>query len=95
MKDIIIEDFDLEFNNGDFAVGESKSQSVEMLLISEQGEWKEHPEAGCGIASVKNGVIDRFLDRRIRVQLEADGFGVGKLAITEQGIELNGNYTRI
>lgn len=95
MKDIALKDFDIEFNNGDFDVGNAQNQSVEMLLISEQGEWKEYPEAGCGIASAKNGVIDRFLDRRIRVQLEADNFEIGKLEITEKGIELNGEYRGI
>lgn len=92
MKDIVLKDFDIEFNNGDFDIGDAQNQSIEMLLLSEQGEWKEHPEAGCGIASAKNGIIDRFLDRRIRVQLEADNFEIGKLEITEKGIELNGEY---
>lgn len=95
MKDIVLKDFDIEFNNGDFDVGNAQNQSVEMLLLSEQGEWKEHPEAGCGIASAKNGVIDRFLDRRIRVQLEADNFEIGKLEITEKGMQLNGEYRGI
>lgn len=95
MKDIVLKDFDIEFNNGDFDIGDAQNQSIEMLLLSEQGEWKEHPEAGCGIASAKNGVIDRFLDRRIRVQLEADNFEIGKLEITEKGMQLNGEYRGI
>lgn len=92
MKDIALKDFDIEFNNGDFQVGNSENQSVEMLLISEQGEWKEHPEAGCGILNAKNGVIDRMLYRRIGVQLEADNFEVKGIDINEKGIDINGRY---
>lgn len=96
MKDILLKDFDLEITkNGDFDVGESQNQSVEMLLISEQGQWKEFPEAGCDIASAQHGAINRFLDRRIRVQLEADGFEIENLKITEKGLQLNGQYSRV
>ena len=95
MKDIILKDNDLDFSKGDLQVGESSNQSIEFLLISKQGEWKEHPEAGCDIISAKNGVIDRFLDRRIRIQLEADNFNIEKLNITKNGIDLNGEYRKI
>ncbi|GIZ15311.1 hypothetical protein [Capnocytophaga catalasegens] len=92
MKDILLENDDLQLINGDFFAGESQNQSVEMLLKSMQGEWKEHPEAGCGLEKAQNGVIDRFFARNIRVQLEADGFDIEKLTINEKGIELKGNY---
>lgn len=92
MKDIILENDDLKIVNGDFFVGESQNQSVELLLKSMQGEWKEHPEAGCGLLKAQNGVIDRFFQRNIRVQLEADGFSVEILTIDEKGIELKGKY---
>lgn len=96
MKDILIRDFQLQIGkNGDFEIGTAENQSVEMLLISSQGEWKEYPEAGCDIVSAKNGTIDRFLDRRVRVQLEADNFKIETLKITEKGLQLNGQYSTI
>lgn len=96
MKDILVQDFDLEIgSDGDFITGESQNQSVEMLLLSQQGEWKEAPEAGCNITLAQHGSIDRFLDRRIRVQLQADGFEIKQLKITEKGLQLSGNYGRI
>jgi hypothetical protein len=96
MKDILIRDFQLQISkNGDFEIGMAENQSVEMLLISSQGEWKECPEAGCDIVSAKNGTIDRFLDRRVRVQLEADNFKIETLKITEKGLQLNGQYSTI
>lgn len=92
MKDILLENDDLQMVNGDFFVGDSQSQSVELLLGTLQGEWKQHPEAGCGLSKAQNGIIDRFLNRNIRVQLQADGFSVENLTINEQGIDLSGNY---
>lgn len=92
MKDILLENDDLQLVNGDFFVGDSQNQSVELLLKTMQGEWKQHPEAGCGLSKAQNGVIDRFLNRNIRVQLQADGFSVEKLNIGENGLEIKGNY---
>ncbi|MPS74017.1 MAG: hypothetical protein E2590_12860 [Chryseobacterium sp.] len=93
MQDILLtEERGLKFLNGDFYVGNSNSQSVELLLTSKQGEWKQHPEAGCNIGAAVNGVIDRFLERNVRVQLEADGFNIEQLKIDESGITLKGDY---
>lgn len=92
MTDIALHDYDLETVGGDFKIADSQSQSVELLLLSKQGEWKQHPEAGCDILKAKNGLIDRFLDREIRVQLDADGFQLERLKLTEQGIEISGEY---
>lgn len=93
MKDFTLQDYDLVIENGDFKISDAQSQSVELLLISKPGEWKQHPEAGCDIIKAKNGVIDRFLDREIRLQLEADGFNIEKMSLTLGGIDLNGEYS--
>ena len=93
MQDLVLdENYDLVIENGDFKISDSQSQSVELLLLSKPGEWKQHPEAGCDIVKAKNGVIDRFLDREIRLQLEADGFRIEKMKLTETGIDLSGEY---
>ena len=89
---ILVENYDLIIENGDFKISDAQSQSVELLLLSKPGEWKQHPEAGCDILKAKNGVIDRFLDREIRLQLEADGFQIEKMKLTQEGVELNGEY---
>lgn len=93
MNDLLLDqDGDLMFKNGDFVVDSSEAQHVELILKSEQGQWKEHPELGANLHKAQSGVIDRFLNRDIRVQLEADGFGLSELNITETGIEVTGNY---
>lgn len=93
MKDILTTtDYDLEIIGGDFALGESTAQHLEMLLLSKQGEWKESPLTGCNIQQAKNGTITRSLDRHIRIQLEADGFTADTLQLTEKGINVKGKY---
>lgn len=93
MKDFILDqNSDLAIINGDFVVSDSQEQSVELLLISKPGEWKEFPQVGCDIQNALNGTISRFLERNVRVQLEADGFTIEKLEITKKGIELKGDY---
>ncbi|MET3536680.1 hypothetical protein [Chryseobacterium limigenitum] len=93
MKDFILEDYDLNISGGDFEIGESDSQTVEFVLMSKQGEWKQYPETGCDIAKAQFGSINVLLDRNIRVQMQADGFNIEKLKITETGIEINGKYS--
>lgn len=93
MKDILLDNTgDLAIVGGDFVIGNSKEQSVEQILINSAGEFKEFPQVGCGIKKQKNGVISRFIERNIRVQLEADGFNVEKLTLTENGLDLKGDY---
>lgn len=92
MTDFTLQDYDLETENGDFKISDSQSQNVELILYSKQGEWKQNPAVGCDILKAKNGVIDRFLDREIRVQLDADRFQLERLSITEKGMEINGEY---
>lgn len=96
MNDILLNsDYDLNFENEDLAIGNSKNQSIEMILLSAQGEWKEHPEAGADIKRAINGVIGQLLDRNIRVQLEADNFNLDELIITENGFQIKGDYEGI
>lgn len=93
MKDIqLTDDYDLSIKNGDFVIGNSEERHVEHLLISKQGEWKNSPLTGCNIQTAKNGSITRMLDRHIRIQLEADGFNLDTMKISEKGIQITGNY---
>lgn len=96
MKDILLdEQYDLIFTKGDITLEDSQNQSVELLLYSKQGEFKEYPEAGCNLGKANHGAIDRFLERNIRVQLEADNFKIETLNITEKGIDLKGEYADV
>lgn len=93
MKDILLDETgDLAIVGGDFKIGDSAEQSVQQVLISGPGEYKEFPQVGCDIGKQINGVINRFTERNIRVQLESDGFRIEKLKLTEKGLDLKGDY---
>jgi hypothetical protein len=83
---------DLKIENGDFVLADSTDQNVELLFRITPGELKEHLETGVAIDRSINGNIDRFLDRTIRVQMEADGYEIDKLEINENGIVIEGSY---
>jgi len=87
MRDFLLDEHDnLLIDGGDWLVGDSDQQHVQLLLMSMPGEWKETPETGVGLALSQKGVIDGFIKRTIAVQLEADGFKLDNLEITEKGI---------
>lgn len=76
-KDIILEDGDLKFSDGDLVWDESAEQHVEHLLLAQKGDYKQTPLAGVGIADYVKAPVNALkrtgLEREIRIQLEADG----------------------
>ena len=87
MRDFLLDEQDnLLIDDGDWLVGDSHQQHIQLLLTSMPGEWKENPETGVGLALSQKGAIDGFFKRTIAVQLEADGFKLDNLEITEKGI---------
>lgn len=90
MKDFIIDqNSNLLIEDGDWLLGDSHHQHIELLLTSLPGQWKENPEAGAGLALSQNGVADSFIKHTIAIQLEADGFKLDNLQITENGITID------
>ena len=74
VKDILLEDNDLIIENGDFKIGESDQQSIELIIDSYLGHWKESPLCGVGVDLFLNSSGQQLaLKRSISVQLEADG----------------------
>jgi len=75
-KDILITDSgDLEFKNGDFAIGEADQQSVVLIVNSSIGSWKQFPLVGVGIIQyVGSSDQAAVIRREINLQLERDGF---------------------
>jgi hypothetical protein len=93
MKGILLDsNGDIMIANGGIVLGDSSEQSVQLLFIGAQGEWKEHPAMGIGIKRMQHGATDRFLERMVRVQLESIGLATKKLNITEKGIDWEGDW---
>lgn len=96
MRDIQLdENYDLKITNGDFVIGDSSQQNVELILKINPGELKEHLQTGVGIDRAINSNNDRFLDRLIRVQMETDNFNIEKLSIKKNGIAIQGDYGQL
>lgn len=74
-RDFLLDtDGDLVIRNGAIAVGDSLTQEVSMLLLTNQGEMRHDPLCGCNLVRRKNSVISRSqFERVVRLQVERDG----------------------
>ena len=75
-QDILLTtDYDLAISDGDFVVGESDNQHIELIINTATGAWKQYPTLGVGIIkySGSTGQINS-LRRDININLKADGY---------------------
>ncbi|MDP1812330.1 MAG: hypothetical protein Q8K66_13090 [Sediminibacterium sp.] len=75
--------------NGDFVVGVSDGQHLQMLLQLQKGELKQYPDVGVGMTKYINGNVDGRLRKEIKEQLEMDGYDSRGLKINGDQIEIN------
>lgn len=95
MKDIIM-NADLEFQNGDFAIGESQNQHTEHIIISHKGEYKEMPEIGVGIEQMLNAETSTEFLIEAKKNLEYDGQKVKNISFTHEGkINIDAKYKEL
>ena len=93
MKGLLLDnEFDLVLP---LQTGAADEQAVRMLFLGAQGKFKEHPDMGIGITSMQGGALTRFLERKIRVQLEAQGFSVKTLSAGEDGVQVEGIFNSV
>lgn len=82
VKDIILEDYDLVIENGDFKVSNSDNQHIELICITDVGHWKEYPLLGVGIEKyIASSGQTEPLKRAIKVQLASDGYKVAQVVV--------------
>lgn len=74
-KDILLnENNEIQILNGDFLIGESEFQEVEIILKLRQGELKPDPILGANIQHFMKGKYDRIaIEKRVKINLERDG----------------------
>ena len=92
MIDILIDE-DLEFEDGDFAIGISDKQHIKHILKAFKGEFKEFPELGVGIDQMIND--DNYMDILIEAKknLQYDGVEVKNIKFTNEGkLNVDGEY---
>jgi len=67
--------------DGDLVVGPSDAQHGELLLLTNPGEWKQHPLTGVGISrylKAPGTQVTQFVTEA-KKQLQADGYRVNEL----------------
>lgn len=83
-QDIIHDDGELKFRNGDFLIEESDRQHVEDIIEAVQGEFKGFPYAGFGaVLQLKKNANDSRFKRDLKIQLEYDGYKSSKIDLTD------------
>lgn len=89
-------DTDLEIRNGDFVIGDTDQQNIELILLSHKGAFKEHPILGVGITDYLKSpeIISRLrLENEINNQLEFDNFNIRDIDVNNlQNIHIDGTY---
>lgn len=91
-KDLLLKNYDLKIANNDLAIDLADYQHVENLLATHPGHWKHSPILGVGIEAHLNGIVDRTLERKIKVALAYDGAKNSRVRLTQQGIEIQVSY---
>jgi len=87
--DILMRDDDLNIVGGDFEMGISDPQHVYHILLNAKGSYKQFPLTGIGKAKYINAPLGAELRREIQLQLQADGYRVTSLTVSETaGIQL-------
>lgn len=82
MDMLLDNDNDLRVENGDLVIGESEAQHIDHLLVANKGEYKQHPLTGAGLPTMlKSGNRKGGIHREVKLQMEADGYGVKTLKV--------------
>lgn len=80
-------DDDLLVERGDFVVGESDAQHLDLLLRTTQGDWRADPLVGVGLLRYLKAPYGPAqaapLTREVAIQLERDGYQVLELDLRD------------
>ena len=76
--DLLLQNNDLQFKDGDFLIGASDEQHIEHILVADKGNFRAYPLLGIGLLqyvnSPTNTVSKTELKGKIKRQLEYDGY---------------------
>ena len=83
---------DLGVSGGSLTVGDTQAQEEYLVLMSQKGEWKEHPMVGVGIGDMVNDHDLNAWKRAISAELEKDGQRIEKLVLTTERLSVEASY---
>lgn len=75
-------------DNGQMQTGETQAQEEYLVLVSQRGEWKEHPLVGVGVADMVGDEDLRYWKREIIDNL-------GRVGIKIKGVSLKNGQLEI
>lgn len=80
---------DLMVDNGTIAIGDNTLQCIERIIVSNRGEFKEHPLLGAEIYKMMHGSVSRFWASRVRNMCAAAGVKIRNVSVTaDQKIQI-------
>ena len=89
MKDLILKDNDLLFENGDISVNNAILQNIDLILNTHKGEWKEYVNIGAGINQwLGSNDLDFMIISQVRDELSKDGITNVDIFLTKKGVEV-------
>ena len=93
MTDIALTpDLDMKVADGDLVTEETLKQAQQLLLVTNKGEWKQHPTAGVGVANYLETASAGELSREIREQFSRDGMKVSSVKISGTTLEVEATW---
>jgi hypothetical protein len=89
-NDIILENFDLEFLNGDLVVGNSNLQIASLLFESFTNDWKNSPLSGLNLIEyINSNISSSVISNLVSGLMSADGFNIQDLLVSYSNNELD------
>lgn len=89
-RDFILDEAgEMVIQDGDFLTGESLTQELTLLLLTNKGEIRHDPLCGCDLVRKMHRTLRRSeLEREVRLQVERDGKNWGDI---KEGIKMKSN----
>ena len=79
---------DLGVSGGSLTVGDTQAQEEYLVLMSQKGEWKEHPMVGVGIGDMVNDEDLRYWKREIMEGLQRVGINIKGVSLKNGQLEI-------
>lgn len=77
---------DLIVKNGRILIGNNIGQCLEQILVSNRGEYKEHPLVGGEVVKMLHGEVSRFWANRAINMCNAMGVDVKHVSVNSNGV---------
>jgi hypothetical protein len=85
---LLDENGDIMVRNGSIVVGDASLQNQYLILLAQNGEFKEHPTLGVGISDILHDDDELEWKKRIREEFAKDDLKVNKIDLDLQTGEI-------